>query len=137
MKHWRIWGPANQCRFAGYFVRISHDEVSVSHPDAIRKILLDPLRKVRTKGHYSKAFGFLETGTDVGASIKNSRILTLYMAVMGYFQIIHRLTLGIPFIGKLGLTPSQHMFDPVRRAVTARKAIQIREQTCLNSGCCS
>lgn len=31
----------------GYFVRISHDEVSVSHPDAIRKILLDPLRKVR------------------------------------------------------------------------------------------
>lgn len=33
----------------GYFVRISHDEVSVSHPDAIRKILLDPLRKVRQR----------------------------------------------------------------------------------------
>jgi hypothetical protein len=40
------------------FVRISHDEVSISHPDEIRKILLDSLRKVQTKGHYS---GICET----------------------------------------------------------------------------
>jgi hypothetical protein len=30
----------------GHFVRISYDEVSVSHPDAIAKILLAPLHKV-------------------------------------------------------------------------------------------
>lgn len=30
----------------GHFVRISHKEVSVSHPDGIRAILLAPLRKV-------------------------------------------------------------------------------------------
>jgi hypothetical protein len=71
---------------------------------------------------FSKAFGFLETGTDVGGSIENSRILTFYVAVMGYFQIIHRLTLGNPLIRKLDLTPSQHIFDTVRRAVTARKS---------------
>lgn len=29
----------------GYFVRVSHEEVSVSHPDAVRQILLAPLRK--------------------------------------------------------------------------------------------
>jgi hypothetical protein len=43
----KLRDPADQVSTAGYFVRISHDEVSVSHPDAIRKILLDPLRKVR------------------------------------------------------------------------------------------
>lgn len=30
----------------GHFVRIGHEEVSVCHPDAVRKILLTPLRKV-------------------------------------------------------------------------------------------
>lgn len=33
-------------QFLGHFVRVSYDEVSVSHPDAIRKILLAPLHKV-------------------------------------------------------------------------------------------
>lgn len=32
----------------GHFVRINHEEVSVSHPDAIRAILLKPLTKVST-----------------------------------------------------------------------------------------
>lgn len=32
----------------GHFVRINHEEVSVSHPDAIRAILLTPLTKVST-----------------------------------------------------------------------------------------
>jgi hypothetical protein len=31
------------------FVRISYDEVSVSHPDAITKILLAPLHKVNIR----------------------------------------------------------------------------------------
>jgi hypothetical protein len=30
----------------GYFVRLANNEVSVSHPDAIRKVLLAPLEKV-------------------------------------------------------------------------------------------
>lgn len=29
----------------GHFVRISYDEVSVSHPDAVRKLLLAPVPK--------------------------------------------------------------------------------------------
>lgn len=31
----------------GHFVRLANNEVSVSHPDAIRKVLLAPLEKVR------------------------------------------------------------------------------------------
>lgn len=32
---------------SGHFVRIADDEVSVSHPDAVRKLLLAPVPKVR------------------------------------------------------------------------------------------
>ena len=70
---------------------------------------------------FSTPFGFLESRTDVGGSIQNTRILTVYVAVIGYFLTIHRWTLGNPWIGKLGLTPAQHIFDTVRRAVAARE----------------
>jgi hypothetical protein len=36
---------ANMSRL-GHFVRIAHDEVSVSHPDAIKALLIAPLEKV-------------------------------------------------------------------------------------------
>lgn len=39
----------------GNFVRLSYDEVSVSHPDAIRKILLAPLNKVGMESLLSKS----------------------------------------------------------------------------------
>lgn len=42
--YWRIFFT-----FIGHFVRISYDEVSVSHPDAVRKLLLAPIPKVWTK----------------------------------------------------------------------------------------
>ena len=35
----------------GHFVRIAPNEVSVSHPDGIRQILLQPLRKVSRTHH--------------------------------------------------------------------------------------
>ncbi|KFY32922.1 hypothetical protein V495_08597 [Pseudogymnoascus sp. VKM F-4514 (FW-929)] len=187
----------------GHFVRISHEEVSVSHPDAIRAILLTPLTKIdwykvmalpdhrfqtpmsevnpkrrveRAKNvaagytlssiiksepqindaiellekrldelskagqpvefdrwfnylafdvigevTFSRAFGFLETSTDIDGSIANSRVLTLYVALAGFFLTLHNATLGNPWMGKLGLTPSQHIFDTVSRAVASRK----------------
>lgn len=38
--------------YKGHFVRVSHNEVSVSHPDAVKKILLAPLPKVREPHMY-------------------------------------------------------------------------------------
>ncbi|MCJ1320054.1 hypothetical protein MMC15_005390 [Xylographa vitiligo] len=187
----------------GHFVRISNKEVSVSHPDAIRALLLTPLPKsnwykifclpnynhqtpmsetdpkrrverartvasayalsniIKSEPYidnairllearldelaasgkpvkfenwfnymafdivgevaFSHTFGFLEQGKDVGGAIANSRILTVYIAVMGYFQWLHRLTLGNPLVEKWGLTPSQHIFDTSKRAVLSRQ----------------
>ncbi|MCJ1402685.1 hypothetical protein MMC11_005906 [Xylographa trunciseda] len=70
---------------------------------------------------FSRTFGFLEQGKDVGGAIANSRILTIYVAVMGYFQWLHRLTLGNPLVEKWGLTPNQHIFDTSKRAVLSRQ----------------
>jgi cytochrome P450 len=70
---------------------------------------------------FSRAFGFLESASDIGGSIANSRALTLYVTIAGFFLTLHDMTLGNPWVGKLGLTPSQHIFDTVSRAVASRK----------------
>jgi cytochrome P450 len=189
--------------FIGYFVRISHNEVSVSHPEGIRKILLNPLRKAdwykvmalpdhrfqtpmsevdpkkrveRAKNvaaayslshiikfepyldeaisllekrlgelastnkpvefdkwfnymafdvigevTFSSAFGFLESGKDLGGSIANSRVLTLFVTLMGFFYSIHKHTTGNPILEKLSLMPQQHIFDTTKRAIQMRQ----------------
>lgn len=70
---------------------------------------------------FSSRFGFLESGKDVGGAIANSRVLTIYIVVMGYFQWLHHLTLGNPLIEKWNLTPSQHIFDTNKRAIQSRQ----------------
>ncbi|KAI9875185.1 MAG: hypothetical protein M1830_008778 [Pleopsidium flavum] len=70
---------------------------------------------------FSSRFGFLETGRDIGGAIANTRVLTLYVTIMGYFPWLHRLTLGNPLIAFLNLTPSQHIFDTCVGAVNVRK----------------
>ncbi|KAF2497888.1 benzoate 4-monooxygenase cytochrome P450 [Lophium mytilinum] len=187
----------------GYFVRISHNEVSVSHPEGIRKILLNPIRKadwykvmalpdhrfqtpmsevdpkIRVErarnvaaayslSHiikfepyvdgaisllskrlgelaaggkpvefdkwfnymafdvigevtFSNAFGFLESGKDLGGSIANSRVLTLYVTIAGFFYSLHKHTLGNPIVNKLNLMPQQHIFDTTKRAIQIRQ----------------
>ncbi|KAF2808681.1 cytochrome P450 [Mytilinidion resinicola] len=187
----------------GYFVRISHNEVSVSHPEGVRKILLNPIRKAdwykvmalldhrfqtpmsevdpkmrveRAKNvaaayslshiikfepyvdgaisllskrldelasvskpvefdkwfnymafdvigevTFSNAFGFLESGKDLGGSIANSRVLTLYVTLAGFFYSFHKYTLGNPIVNKLNLMPQQHIFDTTKRAIQMRQ----------------
>lgn len=70
---------------------------------------------------FSSRFGFLESGRDIGGAIANPRVLTLYVTIMGYFQWLHRLTLGNPLIGYLNLMPTQHIFDTCLSAVNNRK----------------
>ena len=71
---------------------------------------------------FSKRFGFLDKGMDVGGAIANTRILTAYISVMAHLQWLHRLTLGNPIISYLGLEPNQHIFDTAKEAVSARQA---------------
>lgn len=70
---------------------------------------------------FSKSFGFLEAGKDLGGSIANSRALTLYVTLAAYFQRIHRWTLGNPILSDKKLMPAQHIFDTTLRAIASRK----------------
>ncbi|KAJ6110130.1 hypothetical protein N7486_002365 [Penicillium sp. IBT 16267x] len=187
----------------GHFVRIATNEVSVSHPDAIRQLLhapiakgpwyeiisfpdylhvnqmseLDPQRHIQKQrnvasgyalsniiqheGHFdavlqlltsrldgfckserqvaldqwllflaydaagevifSKSFGFLEQGKDVGDAISNTRRLAPYVAIMGYYVWFHNLTLGNPLLSRLGIQPTSHIFDTCNAAIDARQ----------------
>ncbi|KUI71583.1 Pisatin demethylase [Cytospora mali] len=186
----------------GHFVRIAPNEVSVSHPDALRKILLTPLRKgdwykivhfpdrrfknamgetdPATKNElsrhlasgyllssvlqaepaidetvelllgwldkhaderrpidldrfftfttfdivgeviFSKAFGFLREGEDIGGAIANSLAHNIYVAVGGYMQWLH-LLLSNPFMTWLSILPFGHIFDTTTGAIKERE----------------
>ncbi|RYN20880.1 hypothetical protein AA0112_g10469 [Alternaria arborescens] len=187
----------------GHFVRISYDEVSVSHPDAIAKILLAPLHKanwykihalpdyrfqspmsttdpkkkiekskhiaaaytvsnlLRSEEHidrtfesflewmnkyatdkkpmdlntfisyatfdvigevvFSKSFGFLDQGKDIGNSIENSLALNAYVAVAGYFRWINIALLANPIMTWLSILPMGHLFDTVKAVLAERE----------------
>ena len=70
---------------------------------------------------FSKSFGFLRTGTDIGGSIGNARALMAYISVAGFFQRLHKLTLGNPYLYSWGLMPHQHIFDTTLDAIKAHE----------------
>jgi cytochrome P450 len=70
---------------------------------------------------FSSSFGFVKSGKDIGGAIENTRVLTLYTALAGFFYTLHSLTLGNPIVTKLGLMPAQHIFDTTLRAINKRK----------------
>lgn len=186
----------------GHFVRVAPNEVSVSHPDALRKVLLTPLRKgdwykvvhfpdrrfrnamgetdpaaknelsrhlaagyllsnvlqaepavddavelllgwldrhaderrpvdldrfftyttfdVIGEVIYSKNFGFLREGRDVGGAIANSLAHNVQVAVGGYMQWLLVLLLN-PFVTWLNVLPFGHIFDTAKGAIEERK----------------
>lgn len=70
---------------------------------------------------FSKSFGFLEQGKDVGDAILNTRRLAPYVAIMGYYVWFHNLTLGNPLLSRLGIQPTSHIFDTCNAAIEARQ----------------
>lgn len=69
---------------------------------------------------FSRAFGFLEKGYDIGGAIKNTADLALYIALMGFLPWVHKILLGNPLIEMLGLQPNQHIFDTTVSSIEAR-----------------
>ncbi|KUJ11216.1 cytochrome P450 [Mollisia scopiformis] len=69
---------------------------------------------------FSKQFGFLEQGRDIGNAIANTRALGIYVAIMGHFWWAHDYLLANPLIGYLNLQPTMHIFDTALAAVDAR-----------------
>ncbi|KAF2837252.1 cytochrome P450 [Patellaria atrata CBS 101060] len=187
----------------GNFVRISHKEVSIGHPDAIKALLVAPLPKgswyqvfnlpdkryvnqmgeldptrhihkarnvapgyafsnviksepyvdeaIRTledqlgklsqdnkevdfsqwfnwygfdilgEVTFSKSFGFLKEGRDVGDSVANTAILAVYICIIGHVYWLHSWLLANPLIDKFNLRPSLHILDTCFAALDARK----------------
>jgi cytochrome P450 len=70
---------------------------------------------------FSSSFGFLDAGRDLGGSIANNRFLSLYVAIAGFFQNVHRMTVGNPIVSDRKLMPTQHIFDTTLTAIDARQ----------------
>ncbi|ETS77916.1 hypothetical protein PFICI_09978 [Pestalotiopsis fici W106-1] len=186
----------------GHFVRVSYNEVSVSHPDAIKKILLAPLPKApwyevmqfpdwrwvnpmsvldpKKKNElsknfapaysnsnllqseaimdeviarlcewidkhvkseepmdldwfftytsfdimgeiaFSKQFGFLASGTDVGNTIHNIATLNVYGAIAGFFPRLHYL-LANPAVTWTKLMPYGLLYDMTFSTIDERR----------------
>lgn len=186
----------------GHFVRVAPNEVSVSHPDALRSVLLKPLRKgdwykmmhfpdrrfknamgetdPATKNElsrhlasgyllsnvlqaepaiddtvelllgwldqhaderrpidldrfftyttfdvvgeviFSKSFGFLREGRDIGGAIANSLAHNIHVAVGGYMQWLQAL-LSNPFVTWLDILPFGHIIDTAKSAIEERR----------------
>ncbi len=71
---------------------------------------------------YSRPFGFLGQGKDVGDSIKNSFGLAFYLTTMMNLHWLNGLLLGNPILRWLDFQPADHAFDVAKSAVAARKA---------------
>lgn len=69
---------------------------------------------------FSKQFGFLKEGRDVGNTIANGLVLSLYASTMGFFRWIHVILIGNPFITSLNILPFGHLFDTTVRALDDR-----------------
>ncbi|TVY54619.1 Cytochrome P450 monooxygenase [Lachnellula cervina] len=69
---------------------------------------------------FSKQFGFLDQGRDIGDAIANTRALGIYVAIMGHFWWAHDYLLANPLIGYLNLQPTMHIFDTALAAVDRR-----------------
>lgn len=70
---------------------------------------------------FSSPFGFLQSGTDIGGSVKNASILPLYATISGFFLPLHRSTLGNPLLMKFNFLPANHIFDTTMSAIERRR----------------
>ena len=69
---------------------------------------------------FSKSFGFLEAGHDIGNSISNQFKLRLYICIVGHYSFLHDFLLANPLIAYFNLQPSMHIFDTCLEAVGIR-----------------
>ncbi len=70
---------------------------------------------------FSRRFGFLDQGRDIGNSIKNNFGLAVYVTVSSYAQWLHAVLLGNPVLRWLDFQPNEHTFNTTLKATAARK----------------
>lgn len=72
---------------------------------------------------FSKQFGFLRSGTDIGDAISNSLALNAFAAIGGFLQPANLLVAN-PLVTRLQVMPMGHLFNTTLRAITSRQRNQ-------------
>ncbi|KAB5536420.1 cytochrome P450 [Coniochaeta sp. 2T2.1] len=68
---------------------------------------------------FSKQFGFLKPGADIGNVISNSLALNAYAAIGGFLQPLNLLVAN-PFVTWLQIMPMGHLFNTTQKAIDER-----------------
>ncbi|ETS75610.1 hypothetical protein PFICI_12554 [Pestalotiopsis fici W106-1] len=71
---------------------------------------------------FSRSFGFLEKGVDIGNTIENSLAHNAYVAIIGFYGWVHTMLIGNPLVTWLGILPYGHIFDSAMRYAKEREA---------------
>lgn len=79
---------------------------------------------------FSKQFGFIETGTDVGSSIKDITGLQVYIVSTAFYPWIYYLFLN-PLVTWLSIMPYGHIFDTVFKTIAQRRSNPDARYDCL------
>ncbi|RKU39859.1 hypothetical protein DL546_000216 [Coniochaeta pulveracea] len=72
---------------------------------------------------FSKQFGFLQQGVDIGNAISNSLALNAYAAIGGFLQPLN-LIVANPLVTWLGIMPMGHLFNTTKKAINDREKNQ-------------
>ncbi|KAK6074822.1 benzoate 4-monooxygenase cytochrome P450 [Seiridium cupressi] len=73
---------------------------------------------------FSKPFGYLREGRDVGNSIENNKFLSMLSACAahhGFMRLLGRLFLGNPLISRTGILPMGHLANTCMRNLAERE----------------
>ncbi|ORX97811.1 benzoate 4-monooxygenase cytochrome P450 [Clohesyomyces aquaticus] len=70
---------------------------------------------------FSSRLGYLDAGRDIGLAISTVKVLAVYTTIMSHLVWLHDLTLGNPWLGKLGIAPNVKMVDICTPIIKARR----------------
>ncbi|KAK8140038.1 hypothetical protein PG984_000104 [Apiospora sp. TS-2023a] len=70
---------------------------------------------------FSRPFGFLKKGADIGGSLANAEVQIAYVSVMGFFRWVHVLLLANPVVTWLNIVPWGHTLNIAKQALEDRQ----------------
>lgn len=71
---------------------------------------------------FSRRFGFLDTGLDVGNAYANGRMVLIYLSLIGRAYFMHKFLLANPLLDRFGMRPTNHLQDTTAAAIASRQS---------------
>jgi cytochrome P450 len=103
--------------------RLSTAKVPVMFEQWFNYLALDVLGEAT----FSRDFGFVKAGKDIGNTVANNVFLRIYISILGHFPGAHDLLLANPLIEYFNMTPAMHVFDTCLAAIESRsKSTEVR-----------